>query len=281
MKEEKYLTIRDSVVRQSNSFILNKRFKKFKLSMQQQKIMFFLTSRIQPDDKDFEEYTFKIVDFCRVCGLDSVGGHSYEIIKDSVQALADKSVWVKKNDDEKDDTEILLRFIDKAEISKESGTIKVVISDDMKPYLLQLRKNYTSFELLYTLRFKKKASPRLYEILKSRHYDKLKPYIYEIEVEQLRELLNADDKETYKTYKYFNNQVIKPAVQEINEQTDITVTYKPKKSGRSVEAVVFTIETKPPIERLHIGDEIDAAFGNPQLTLAYNLKQQQKGSKNG
>lgn len=280
MKEEKYLTIRDSVVRQSNSFILNKRFKKFKLSMQQQKIMFFLTSRIQPDDKDFEEYTFKIVDFCRVCGLDSVGGHSYEIIKDSVQALADKSVWVKKNDDEKDDTEILLRFIDKAEISKESGTIKVVISDDMKPYLLQLRKNYTSFELLYTLRFKKKASPRLYEILKSRHYDKLKPYIYEIEVEQLRELLNADDKETYKEYRYFNKMVIKPAVKEINEQTDITVTYTPKRNGKSIESLIFTIETKPPIERLRIGDEVDEAFGNPQLTLAYNLNQKE-GSKNG
>ena len=280
MKEEKYLTIRDSVVRQSNSFILNKRFKKFKLSMQQQKIMFFLTSRIQPDDKDFEEYTFKIVDFCRVCGLDSVGGHSYEIIKDSVQALADKSVWVKKNDDEKDDTEILLRFIEKAEISKESGTIKIIISDDMKPYLLQLRKNYTSFELLYTLRFKRKASPRLYEILKLRHYDILKPYVYEIEVEQLRELLNADDKETYKEYRYFNKMVIKPAVKEINEQTDITVTYTPKRNGKSIESLIFTIETKPPIERLRIGDEVDEAFGNPQLTLAYNLNQKE-GSKNG
>lgn len=280
MKEEKYLTIRDSVVRQSNSFILNKRFKKFKLSMQQQKIMFFLTSRIQPDDKDFEAYTFKIVDFCRICGIDSVGGHSYEIIKDSVQALADKSVWVKKNDDEKDDTEILIRFIEKAEISKESGTIKIIISDDMKPYLLQLRKNYTSFELLYTLRFKRKASPRLYEILKSRHYDILKPYVYEIEVEQLRELLNADDKETYKEYRYFNKMVIKPAVKEINEQTDITVTYTPKRNGKSIESLIFTIETKPPIERLRIGDEVDEAFGNPQLTLAYNLNQKE-GSKNG
>lgn len=279
MKEEEYLTIRDSVVRQSNSFILNKRFKKFKLSLQQQKIMFFLTSRIQPYDEDFKEYTFKTVDFCRVCGLDSVGGHSYETIKDSIQALADKSVWVKKNDDEKDDTEILLRFIEKAEVSKDNGTIKVVISDDMKPYLLQLRKNYTSFELLYTLRFKRKASPRLYEILKSRHYDKLKPYLYEITVEQLRELLDADDKGTYKEYRYFNKMVIKPAVKEINEQTDITVTYAPKRNGKNIESLIFTIETKPPIERLRIGDEVDIAFGNPQLTLTYSLEKK-KGAKN-
>lgn len=279
MKEEEYLTIRDSVVRQSNSFILNKRFKKFKLSLQQQKIMFFLTSRIQPYDEDFKEYTFKTVDFCRVCGLDSVGGHSYETIKDSIQALADKSVWVKKNDDEKDDTEILLRFIEKAEVSKEGGTIKIVISDDMKPYLLQLRKNYTSFELLYTLRFKRKASPRLYEILKSRHYDKLKPYLYEITVEQLRELLDADDKGTYKEYRYFNKMVIKPAVKEINEQTDITVTYTPKRNGKNIESLIFTIETKPPIERLRIGDEVDIAFGNPQLTLTYSLEKK-KGAKN-
>lgn len=279
MKEEEYLTIRDSVVRQSNSFILNKRFKKFKLSLQQQKIMFFLTSRIQPYDEDFKEYTFKTVDFCRVCGLDSVGGHSYETIKDSIQALADKSVWVKKNDDEKDDTEILLRFIEKAEVSKDNGTIKVVISDDMKPYLLQLRKNYTSFELLYTLRFKRKASPRLYEILKSRHYDKLKPYLYEITVEQLRELLDADDKGTYKEYRYFNKMVIKPAVKEINEQTDITVTYTPKRNGKNIESLIFTIETKPPIERLRIGDEVDIAFGNPQLTLTYSLEKK-KGAKN-
>ena len=264
MKEKLYKSLRDNTVRKSNNLIFNSHFD---LTLQQQKIMFFLTSQINYNDKDFKEYTFRIVDFCRICDIDTVGGKSYKLLKEAIKTLADKSIWITRDDG----IETLLRFIEKPEIDKKRGVITVRIDKDMKPYLLQLRKNYTTFELLYTLRFKHKASPRLYELLKARHFDDLKPYVYVVPIDDLRVLLNADTA-TYKKYKYFNKFVLAPALKEINEQTDLTITYKPRKTGKSITDAEFTIELKPPIERMVICDEIDRTFGNGQLTFAYLMQ---------
>lgn len=264
MKEKLYKSLRDNTVRKSNNLIFNSHFD---LTLQQQKIMFFLTSQINYNDKDFKEYTFRIVDFCRICDIDTVGGKSYKLLKEAIKTLADKSIWITRDDG----IETLLRFIEKPEIDKKRGVINVRIDKDMKPYLLQLRKNYTTFELLYTLRFKHKASPRLYELLKARHFDDLKPYVYVVPIDDLRVFLNADTA-TYKQYKYFNKFVLAPALKEINEQTDLTITYKPRKTGKSITDAEFTIELKPPIERMVICDEIDRTFGNGQLTFAYLMQ---------
>ena len=145
MKEKLYKSLRDNTVRKSNNLIFNSHFD---LTLQQQKIMFFLTSQINYNDKDFKEYTFRIVDFCRICDIDTVGGKLYKLLKEAIKTLADKSIWITRDDG----IETLLRFIEKPEIDKKRGVINVRIDKDMKPYLLQLRKNYTTFELLYTLR---------------------------------------------------------------------------------------------------------------------------------
>ena len=271
MNEELYLSIRDNTVMKSNNFIFNA---KFNLTLQQQKIMFFLVSQIDYNDTDFHEDTFKIVDFCRICGIDTVGGASYKTLKESVKALADKSIWVT----EPDGTERLIRFLDEPALNKKTGLIKVQIARCMKPYLLQLKKNYTSFELLYTLRFAHKASPRLYELLKAHHFDNMKPYVYVVPIDDLRVLLNADT-ESYKKYKYFNSRVLAPALKEINEQTDLSISYKTRKSGKTITHAEFTIEQKTPIERMQVYDDIDIAFGHKELTYAYQIEHSKAGGQ--
>ena len=164
-----------------------------------------------------------------------------------------------------------MRFIEKPEIDKKRGEITVRLDKDMKPYLLQLKKNYTTFELLYTLRFKHKASPRLYELLKAHHFDNMKPYVYVVPIDDLRVLLNTDT-ESYKQYKQFYAKILKPSLQEINEQTDINIAYKPRRTGRAITHAEFTIEMKPPIDRIRVLDETDFTFSNGQLSFAYMIQ---------
>ena len=70
----------------------------------------------------------------------------------------------------------------------------VKLDNDMRPYLLNLKANYTSYELVYTLHFKSKYSIRLYEIVRSFQYHPDKPFRKIYPVDELRELL---DSETY------------------------------------------------------------------------------------
>ena len=106
-----------------------------------------------------------------------------------------------------------------------------------------------------------KATPRLYELLKSYHYDKTKPYDKSFSVDELRQLLDADDKASYQQFRYFRSVVLEPAVEEITEQTDIIVTMQAVKQGRTVVEVVFHIQPKDPAGVLEAAGDTYQAYG--------------------
>jgi len=276
MKEDLYLEARDNVVVKSNDLIQRSRFK---LNLQQQKIILFLVSKIKPSDDDFHEYTFDIRDFCRICGIDSIGGNNYETLKAALKELSDKSMYVMIDKN----TEALVRWLDDVYFQKEKGLVSVRFDKDMKPFLLHLHENFTKYELIYTLRMKRKATPRLYELLKSYHYNSLKPYTVEFELDRLRTLLDAT-KKTYDSFKYLRQFVLAPAVEEINEQTDITVEMQTICYRRTVKAVRFTIEPQKPIDTFVHATETDRIFmkelqANQAEAKAEQQKEQQKKKK--
>lgn len=225
MKEE----VRLARVRKANELIQKSRFS---LSLQQQKIILYLISKIQPTDTEFHEYKFEIKSFCEACGIDD-GGEQYTQIKDSIKGIADKSLWVKLESGR----ETLLRWIQKANI--ENGVLTIRLDNDMKPYLLQLQKNYTQYDLIFTLTFKSKYSVRLYELIKSIHYDESQPYSRTYSVEELIALLNA---EKYSTFSDFRKRALDPAIDEINAISDKAVYYEvAKKSGKKITHLTLHI----------------------------------------
>ena len=228
MKEE----VRLARVRKANELIQKARFS---LSLQQQKIILYLISKIQPTDTDFHEYKFEIKAFCEACGIESDGGALYSEIKEAIKNIADKSLWVKMPDG----GETLLRWIEKARIESGTGTLTIRLDNDMKPYLLQLTKNYTTYDLIYTLTFKSKYSVRLYELIKSIHYNEEQPYSCKYSVEELKKLLGA---ETYNTYSHFKQFVLIPAINEINAISDKKISYDiAEKNGKRITHLTLNI----------------------------------------
>jgi len=251
MDETRYLEIRNGMVRKANDLIQKSRFN---LSLQQQKIVLYLISQITPFDEDFKTYEFSIPEFCRVCGIMSDGGKNYNDLKTAVKDIADKSLWVTlANGDE-----TLLRWIEKAKITSGGGTIKIRLDDDMKPFLLQLKENFTQYELVYTLHFKSKYTIRLYELIKSVHYHDLTEYKRRYSIADLQRLLDA---EVYTEYRDFKRRVLLPSMEEINAYSDKTITVEEARHGRKVLSVEFTIGSKDSLETLKIRDGIDKEMG--------------------
>ena len=228
IKEE----VRLARVRKANELIQKSRFS---LSLQQQKIILYLISKIHPTDTEFHEYKFEIKAFCEACGIDSDGGTVYSEIKEAIKNIADKSLWVKMPDGR----ETLLRWIEKASLETGTGILTIRLDNDMKPYLLQLNKNYTTCDLIYTLTFKSKYSVRLYELIKSIHYDESQPYSKTYSVDELKKLLGA---ETHKTYSHFKQKALDPAVAEINGISDKTISYEvAEKTGKKITHLTLHI----------------------------------------
>lgn len=248
-------------INKSNELIQRSRFN---LSLQEQKIILYLISHITPYDQEFKLYEFNIQDFCKVCGIDADGGKNYRDIKAAIKTIADQSVWIRLDEDE----ETLLRWIEKPYINRNSGTIKIRLDEDMRPFLLNLKKNFTSYELVYTLRFKSKYSIRLYELIKSIHYKDLEQYERIFPLDELRRLMGA---ETYTTYQTFKTRALNMAVAEINRYSDATVEYIPLKKGKSVCAIKLIINSKGPMETLELVAETEQEFGWNQISIWDNM----------
>lgn len=252
-----YSDDRDRLVVKSNELIQKSRFS---LTVQQQRIILYLISKIEYGDEDFKEYEFSIKEFCRVCGLYDESGKYYPELKRQIKAIRDKSMWIEIAEGE----EILLSWLDGAHISRNSGKIKVRLNKDMKPYLLQLRENFTKYEIVNVLCMRSKYSIRLYELVKSLHFQELETYVKVFTVDELRKRLDA---ETYPRFCNFNQRVLKPAVQEINYYTDKEVSYELVKPGKMVEAISMTVRTKDAEDRMKTRDMIDQKLGPEQMTL--------------
>lgn len=234
---------RRNIVVKSNQLIQHARFS---LSTQQQKIVLYIISQIQPFDEEFKLYEFRITDFCCVCGI-VPKGDIYATLKKQIKDISDKSLWIEKEDG----TETLVRWIEKPYIDKRSGTIKIKLDNDMKPYLLQLVEKFTEYELIHTLNFKSKYSIRLYEYLKSIHYNTLKKYTTVLEIDKFQKLLDSN----YSNFKDFHTRVLKPAQKEINQFSDILFNYELITEGRKTTRIRIFVESKGVMESLQAGAE--------------------------
>lgn len=66
---------------------------------------------------------------------------------------------------------------------------------------------------------------------------------WEVEVDELRQILSCDDEPTYTQFKRFNDLILKKSQKELLEKTECRFEYEPIKKGRKVVAVRFTLET--------------------------------------
>jgi Protein involved in initiation of plasmid replication len=245
---------REYKVVKSNDLIQKSRFQ---LSSQEQKIILYLISKIKPKDMVLKEHTFEIRDFCKICGLETNSGANYKYIKQTMKDLRDRSIWVTLENG----SETTLAWIDKVTMNKQSGAVIIKIDEMMKPYLLQLQERFTQYELLYTLAMRSQYSIRLYELLKSYEYQRRKIF----DLEKLKHMLSA---ENYGRYPDFKRKVLDIAMREINDLSDLAVTYEIIKKGRKYAQIEFSMRIKKDMdERLRTWAKIDEVINPAQLSL--------------
>lgn len=205
---------------------------KFDLSLLEQKTFCYAVSKIKPDDVGGTWYTFTINDYCDVCGINRNDGRTLENVKKALLQLKEKAFWI-INEDGDDET---VGWLDKAIVSRKSGKIKIRFDETLHKYLMGLYNNYTQYSLLCVLPMRSAYSIRLYELLKSylgqgaKHKD--------FDIDDLKIKLNAP----YERFPDFRRKALEIAQREINQYTDIEITWEPIKKGRKVVAVRFTMK---------------------------------------
>lgn len=200
----------------------------------QKKILLYIIAKIQPDDEDFQNYVINIKDF--VEEADYKSKMLYDKLRKDTKALISKVYEI-----EEPDGLLQVSILAKAKYIKNKGQIHVSFAPDLKPYLLQLKEQFTATPLRYVLNFKSVHSMRIYEMLQQ-----FKSTGFLITpIEDLKYRLSLEDK--YKTYTLFKRRVVEQAQKEL-QHTDMAFEFTEVKKGRKVVKLQFKI--KPATEIL-------------------------------
>lgn len=164
---------------------------------------------------------------------------AYDVLKKAVMGLYEAE-WSYRFINKRGALEVRHeRFTQSAVYVENEGTVKFMFSYAIIPYLVELEKCFTTYEIKQIANLKSRYSMRLYEFLvQFRSTGKLR-----ITLEELRFRLGLLDTE-YATMGNFKMRVLDLAVNQINEHTNLKVEYTQKKRGRIIESFEFTFTEK-------------------------------------
>lgn len=171
------------------------------------------------------------------------------------------------------------RFIQSAEYVEKEAIVKFTFAKAIVPMLVELERNFTSYEIKQVANLQSRYAMRLYEMLvQFRSTKNLK-----ISLSDLRFRLGLLETE-YETMSNFKKYVLDLAVDQINKNTNLKVKYTQKKRGRIIESFEFTFteKTNSKKEKLVNGDytitESQLTFFSRQLSEVQELGKYSKES---
>lgn len=215
-----------------------------KMDINEFRVFMTMLTMVLPDDEDFIEYEIRTQDIIKLYSL-SDDGRYYEAIRDAAERLFNKKfvIYEKKEDGEIYRTTIHL-IDETSEPVKESeqNRIRLKFNPKLKPYLLQLQKEYLTIDVRNIASIQSPNSVKLYLIL--RHQYNLGNRKVKYSLVRLREILAVTDSE-YPLYGNFKQKIIQKGIKDLEKYTDLVISkFEEEKVGRAVDKVIFHLEEK-------------------------------------
>ena len=119
-----------------------------------------------------------------------------------------------------------------------NGTLQLCLTPAVIDQIARVEREFTSYQLKQIVNLQSAYSIRFYELLAQYKTIGERSFL----VSDLREILQLGDK--HSAYGHFKSNVLNPAVEEINANTDLVVSFAERKVGRSVVQLDFSIQLK-------------------------------------
>ena len=165
---------------------------------------------------------------------------AYEALKNAVDNLFNRQFSFREV---RNGTDFIVksRWVSRIAYATNEAILEITFAPDVVPLILRLEEHFTSYQLKQVTQLTSKYAIRLYEILIAWREVGKTP---QIELSEFRHKIGVEDTE-YKDMHNFKKRVLEPSIQQINEHTDITVTYEQHKKGRTISGFSFRLKQKP------------------------------------
>ena len=165
---------------------------------------------------------------------------AYKALKEAVNNLFDRQFSFKEPDKQGNLGVVKSRWVSRIKYIDATATLEVTFAPDVVPLITRLEQHFTSYQLKQVAQLTSKYAIRLYELLIAWRATGKVP---ELELSEFRNRLGVGDNE-YTAMNNFKSRVLEPALKQINEHTDITVTYEQHKKGRTISGFSFRFKQK-------------------------------------
>ena len=231
---------------------------KYKLNTSELKFILCAITQINADDEEFKEYEIKVSELEKTLRSEQNSTRLKQFAKKLMSKpleVASSNGWT------------VFNWFSKIQYNETQLKFTVRIDEDLKPYLLSLKKRFIQYNLKYILPLTSNYSIRIYQLLKE--YEKLNKRYFN--VEELQEILQVPP--SYKKkYNDFKKKVLQIAEKELLEHCDIYFTFEEEKEGRKVSRLIFRIYPNPKNHREKAKEIKETLSQYENLTKQYKGK---------
>lgn len=251
-KTKKNITEEKSTIVKESNAIARAQLRPQAESVWEERIISQIVAFNRMDDEEFPEADFmlgRLVD-----GRKKISGYVFQQIGKAVERLASTTYTIYHSRRKYDIFPIFAR------ISYDNGVISAKLNPELKPYFLQLRREFSMRSLPEFRSLSSIYSQQIYRFLCSiRALDDT-----DVDIERLHftttapESLKAD-------FRKFRTRVLEPAEKEINSKTNLKFHWEPIRRGRKVMAIRFIFDAVGTDVAAKAGDRADVSRENDEL----------------
>lgn len=197
----------------------------------------------------------------------------YSRLKSASTSLMQNSVFHLSGDVEKGEKENrTISPINEIAWNKGEDYVSVIFNETVMPFLVDLKKNFTQYQLSEITNLNGKYSIPLFKLLcmyfnqyenykKALNDEKAENYKAPFfEVNDLRNFLNVP-KKSYAGFGEFKRRILEPTLKDINEHTSLNISFNPTYKGRKVTHISFEITRQSMAENSYYkAEQKDAGY---------------------
>lgn len=214
---------------------------KQKMTLRESQLLFIAISQVVYEDSDFKTYTTTVPELAAFMGVDE--NSLYRDLEGICTNLLQRVVKIQvggENAKGRKKWEIF-QWVNSAKY--DNGKLTIRLSDDIKPYLLELEAYYSQTLLGTLLTFRSYYATRLYQYLLAEtnaRWGKVEEWSFTCE--QIRDLFQIGEKQ-YKLNRDLLRYTIQPALEELGDSDFAYIwdyeEHRTAKRGRPLESVSF------------------------------------------
>ncbi|RZK35100.1 MAG: RepB family plasmid replication initiator protein, partial [Hymenobacter sp.] len=237
---------------------------RYEMSACEMDIVFSLLSVLRKEDKPGTIYRIRVKELEQLTGR----SWNYQRLLEATSNLRSREYHIEDNKHV-----LQVGLLASALYVKGEGIIELEISERMRYYLIDLKNNFTSYRLQSVFSLSSKYAKRIYQIASQwKDIGETKTFT----LDEFKIMLALKDPkgqgaEQYEKVSALQKYVLDVATTQINEHTDLRISYELIKKGRSFHSIRFYVNAQVP-QQLPIAFE-DGAEEEKQRRALHNLEE--------